>query len=170
MLIYFVVVIGALHGCVGVVWMPIKYTLTKNDILAEDIHDCAVKSSNPDPKRPPDEDEELLKTKATIIASFASSQSWQTSKALGGCVHTMGNPEVKNAIKEEHDLAKASRWKQVRSADIQEVASMNIGESAFSMWLLAGVDKKDHVHYKKAWGSLLKEFAQECDDISGGKQ
>jgi hypothetical protein len=71
-------------------------------------------------------------------------------------------PEVKN----EHALAAQSRWKQIRSVDIQEVASMNIGIGAFSTWLLSNVDKCDHELYKKAWGALGQEFAQVCDDIS----
>lgn len=146
--------------------MPIKYTLTKNDMLAEKIHNYALKSGNPDPEEEPDIDEENLRVKATIIASFASSLSWQTFKSVNNCASMLGSPEIKN----EYDLAKSVRWKQIRSADIQEVASMNIGERVFFSWLLFNVKKDEHTTYKRAWLSLLQEFAQECDDISNGKQ
>ncbi len=146
--------------------MPIKYTLTKNDMLADKIHDCVMRSSSNSGKEPTQEDV-LLRTQATIIASLASSWSWQTSKALKESnLPLLMAPEVKN----EYSLAAKERWKQIRSADIQEVASMNIGTNFFSMWLLSNVGKGDHELYKKAWDVLRQEFAQVCDDISGGNR
>jgi hypothetical protein len=146
--------------------MPIKYTLTKNDMLAEKIHNYVLKSGNSDPDRSPDADDDCLKIKATIIAAFASSLSWQTFRTINNGASMLGSPEIKN----EYALAKSSRWKQIRSADIQEVASMNISERAFYTWLLSNVEKEERELYKKAWGSLLQEFEQECDDISDGNQ
>jgi hypothetical protein len=146
--------------------MPIKYTLTKNDMLAEKIHNYALRCGSLDTKKDPGADDEYLKAKATIIASFASSLSWQTFKTLNNSVSMLGSPEIKN----EYDLARSIRWKQIRSADIQEVASMNICERAFFSWLLFNVEKEERELYKKAWGSLRQEFAQECDDITNGKQ
>ena len=146
--------------------MPIKYTLTKNDMLAEKIHSYVLRSGNADREEAPVTDSEGLRAKATIIAAFASSLSWQTFRALKDGTPLLVGPEIKN----EYSLAKASRWKQIRSADIQEVAGMNISERTFFMWLFSNVEKEDRELYKKAWSSLREEFAQECDDISNGNR
>ena len=108
-----------------------------------------------------------MKAEATILASFASSLSWQTYKALKESgTQALGDAEIKN----EYKLAKEKHWKQIRNTDIQEVASMNVGESAFFAWLYSNVEKNEQKVYKEAWKYLLQEFAQECDDISNGKQ
>ncbi len=143
--------------------MPIKYTLTKNDMLAEQIHNHVLRAGNPNALRGQNGCEDGIKVKATILASFASSLSWQTSKMINSDGAWMANsPEVKN----EYELARASRWKQVRSADIQEVSSMNISDRAFYAWLFFNVKKEDRENYKMAWLALKQEFAQECDDVS----
>ncbi len=146
--------------------MPIKYTLTKNDLLAEKIHKYVLDSGNSNSEKESATDNDYLKAKATIIAAFASSLSWQTFRTLKDSMPILRSPEIKN----EYDLAKSMRWKQIRSADIQEVASMNISERTFFTWLLFNVNKEEHELYKKAWGSLRQEFAQECDDISNGNR
>lgn len=148
--------------------MPIKYTLTKNDMLAEQIHNYMLRTGGISAPVTSNDDSENTKAKATILASFASSLSWQTSKALNsgdGAVMAC-SPDMKN----EFELAKEHRWKQVRSADIQEVASMNISDRAFYAWLFCNVARMEHDRYKRAWHSLKQEFAQECDDVSVARE
>jgi hypothetical protein len=142
--------------------MPIKYTFTKNDMFAGKVHSLVQRRG----------EDEHLRTQATLIAAFASGHSWQTNKLMKEPSVSMESfSNSKEAIRSEYTLARSERWKNVKASDIQEVASMNIGPSAFSMWLLtAGVEKGDHGTYKSAWATLQREFAQACDDISGTNQ
>jgi hypothetical protein len=138
--------------------MPIKYNLTKYDMLAERIHELSQKRDAPFSK-----DEETLVAEATLIASFASSHSWQTHKTL-----TEGNPNNLNSseVKGEHLAAKTLKWKHVRNMDIQEVSGINIRDSLFYAWLSCNADKMNKETYKKAWLKLKEEFNEECDGIS----
>ncbi len=138
--------------------MPIKYNLTKYDMLAERIHELSQKKDAPFSK-----DEETLKAEATLIASFASSHSWQTHKTMAE-----GNPNNFNSseVKGEYATASATKWKHVRNMDIQEVSCTNIRDSLFYAWLSANADRMNRELYKRAWLKLKQEFNEECDGIS----
>ncbi len=143
--------------------MPIKYNLTKYDMLAERIHELSQKKDETFSK-----DEETLRAEATLIASFASAHSWQTFKTITeGKANEINSAEIKN----EHNLAKTVKWKKIRNMDIQEVARTNIN-GMFSTWLYAiSVDKATRETYKNAWNKLVSnEFNEECDGISVQKQ
>lgn len=142
--------------------MPIKYNLTKYDMLAEKIHELAQKRDTTFSK-----DEETLRAEATLIASFASAYSWQTYKTIiDGNNAAFNSVEIKN----EHNLAKSEKWKRVRNMDIQEVSCANIRDSSFFVWLSTNVDKPTRETYKQAWTKLKQEFNEECDGISIQKQ
>lgn len=137
--------------------MPIKYNLTKYDLLAEKIHDLTQKKN---PTYSKDEDE--LRAKATLIASFSSSHSWQTYKLIAE-----GNPNAilsSSEVRNEHTLAKNEKWKHVRNMDIQQVACTNIN-GMFFIWLSSiNVDKATRDSYKYAWTKLKEDlFEEECD-------
>lgn len=151
--------------------MPIKYNLTKYDMLAEKIHELAQKRDPPTPTSKPlrsdAEDEQLLKAQAILIASFCSSHSWETYKTM-----TEGNTNALNSsrIKDEHTVAKSTKWKQIRNMDIQQVASTNLN-GMFSAWLYSiSVDKNTRDLYKFAWVKLNAQFNEECDGIAVQKQ
>ena len=99
--------------------MPIKYNLTKYDLLAEKYHELSQK------KDQFTQDEENIRAQAILIASFSSSHSWNTNRLI-----MEGNPNLflnsTDMIIAEHILSKASKWKQVKNTDIQEVARINI--------------------------------------------
>jgi hypothetical protein len=137
--------------------MPIKYNLTKYDILAEKFHDLAQK------KGTLDKDEEITKAGATIIVSFSPAHSWQTSKAIiEGNINAFNSSEVKN----EYKLASEKKWKLVRNTDIQEVSCINIRDNLFSTWLLTNIPEKNtRETYRKAWCVLKEQFNEECDGI-----
>jgi hypothetical protein len=138
--------------------MPIKYNLTKYDLLAERIHELSQKKDASFSK-----DEETLWAEATLIASFASSHSWQTYKTvIDGNHNILNSPELKH----EYAMAKTIKWKNVRNMDIQEVSCANIRDSLFYSWLSANTDKINKELYKKAWVKLKQEFDEECDGIS----
>lgn len=143
--------------------MPIKYNLTKYDILAEKIHELSQKRDTP-----LDKDEELVRAKAVLIASFDSAHSYQTNKII-----TNGNViELLNSdyIKVEHAEVIAKKWRDVRNTDIEEVAHINIS-GAFPLWLRAiGVDREKCDEYRFVWSTLQKEFAAECDGITLQRQ
>ena len=163
MLIYFVVVYYAINtiGLLGK-FMPIKYNLTKYDILAEEFHELAQKKDNSFTK-----DEETLKAEATLIASFASAHSWQTYKSI-----IEGNANALNSsqIRTEHLEAKKEKWKHVRNIDIQEVSCANIRDNLFFTWLSVNADKDTKELYRKAWYVLKEQFDEECDGISVQRQ
>ena len=142
--------------------MPIKYNLTKYDILAEKFHDLAQK------KNPAfTNDEETLRAEATLVASFASAHSWQTFKTItDGNINLLNSSEIKN----EHTKAKTDKWKCVKNIDIQEVAHSNIRDSMFYTWLSTNADKSCRETYRKAWNMLKLQFDEECDGISIQRQ
>src|SRR5580658_8194415 len=107
--------------------MPIKYNLTKYDLLAEQYHELSQKKSTLT------KDEEELRAQAVLIASFSSSQSWNTNRMMseGSANQLLSSTDM---IVAEHILSKASKWKQIKNTDIQEVARMNIN-GMFPIWL-----------------------------------
>jgi len=136
--------------------MPIKYNLTKNDILADKFHKLSQRaidsSSNED---------RILNAAAILIASFSSAHSWRTNTYITNSteINKLRSPEVKS----EYTDAKRHRWKTVTSKDIQEVSQMNINASQFATWL-SNTDKSDGEIYKLAWNKLQSEFDKECDN------
>lgn len=143
--------------------MPIKYNLTKYDILAEKFHDLVPKNGSPLTK-----DEEILKAEATLIASFASAHSWQTSRAINERNINSNNSQE---IKSEHLRAKSDKWKQVKNIDIQEVARNNMGDNLFNAWMqVVNVDKPSREIYRKAFSLFKQHLNEECDGISIQKQ
>lgn len=138
--------------------MPIKYNLTKYDLLAEEIHELSQKRNTPFTK-----DEETLKAEAVILVSFASSHSWHTSTVL-----ISGNPnEFSSAqVKGEYALASKENWKHVRNTDIQEVSCANVRDTLFYMWMSTNVERQDRDLFVDAWGRLKQMFNEECDGIT----
>jgi hypothetical protein len=137
--------------------MPIKYNFTKYDELAESIHELTQK------KGAFSKDEETLRAEATLIASFASTQSWETHKIMED-----GNPNnffASSRIKEEHRLAQEENWKKIRPMDIQEVAGKQIKDNIFYIWLSVTNPNGSREKYKTAWTRLKQRFNEECDGI-----
>jgi hypothetical protein len=142
--------------------MPIKYNLTKYDLLAENIHELSQKRDASFSK-----DEEVLKAEAIIIASFSSSHSWRTYRAI-----TEGNPNNLNSanVKSECTLAMSEKWKHIRNMDVQEVSCNNIRDGLFYMWLSINANSLNRKLYKEAWTKLKEEFDEECDGIGSMQQ
>ncbi|MCL4404820.1 MAG: hypothetical protein M1544_00420 [Candidatus Marsarchaeota archaeon] len=154
--------------------MPIKYNITKYDVLVGRIHKL-IQKSNPqhayanglkqessyDPDSP---EEKRLMAMAVIVASFSSNHSWQTHKCLqkGG---QMNIPEVK----EEYLQAERNRWRNVSLTDMEEIASMQIQDSTFYNWLFYNVLKEKQKVYREAWTTLKGEFETACDEIERSK-
>lgn len=139
--------------------MPIKYNLTKYDMLSTRIKKtAAAKKATPQLTR---EDQGVM-LKAVIIASFASGHSWQTYRALTakGSLN-FNNPE----IRKEFDDALASKWRLINPFDIVEVSTTNISDAAFSQWLFFNVPKSYHDDYKRAWKALQMDFDEDCDSV-----
>lgn len=137
--------------------MPIKYNLTKYDMLSTRVKKV---SSKKDPKEmSKDETETMLK--AILIASFASGHSWQTFKLITNGGGMLNQPEVKK----EYQEARATKWKLINPFDIVEVSTTNISDSAFSQWLFFNVEKENHENYAQAWAELKVDFGEACDDI-----
>ena len=155
--IYFVIVYYYEPVYVAGPSMPIKYNLTKYDMLAEQYHDLSQKKVMFTPA------EELIKAQAVLIAAFSSSHSWQTNKMIteGDIKSLMTSSDIVIA---EHILAKATKWKQVKNMDIQEIARTNIS-GMFPVWLNSiKVDQNSRATYRAAWDKLQKEvFSAECD-------
>jgi len=138
--------------------MPIKYNLTKYDLVAEQIHDLSQKKDVPFSN-----DEETLKALAIISTSLSPSHSWQTSRTISeGNINLLNSPEVRN----ECNMAMSGGWKRLRNTDIQEVSRMNIKDNTFHMWLAANANKLDKDTYKAAWVRLKAIFNEECDGIT----
>ncbi|MGI0100652.1 MAG: hypothetical protein ACREBH_02960 [Candidatus Micrarchaeaceae archaeon] len=108
-----------------------------------------------------------MRAEATLIASFASSHSWQTYKTM-----TTGNITELNSIgvKNEYLTARSEKWRRIRNMDIQEVACTNIKDGLFYMWLSVNSDKANRELYRRAWIRLKEEFNEECDGISVQRQ
>ncbi|MGC8680093.1 MAG: hypothetical protein ACP5RI_01625 [Candidatus Micrarchaeia archaeon] len=137
--------------------MPIKYNLTKFDVLSNKIKKIAQSKNHEW-----NDEEFITVAKAVIIASFASGHSWHTYKTI------MSNkPFITISYEEmdEYNEAKNNRWKMVTPFDVVEVANLNINDNIFKQWLYSCVDKKDHETYLNAWEELKKEFNDACDDV-----
>jgi len=154
--------------------MPIKYNITKYDVLVGEIHKLVQKCNTHhayrlDAKSDAEasdltEKELQLKAIAVIIASFSSGHSWQTHKCLQ-------NEEQFNKaeIKQEYLEAEESRWKSVTLNDIEELAETSVSDSTFYRWLFYNVDKSRQQVYKNAWSMLKAEFDSSCDEIEQSK-
>jgi hypothetical protein len=139
--------------------MPIKYNLTKFDLLSTKVKKVSAKKHNGEQ---PEADEKLTMLKAVLIATFASGHSWQTFKALKSPPpRELNRPE----IKKEHEEASSSKWRSITPFDIVEVSNLGIKDNVFSEWLFFNVPKDHYDEYKEAWGSLKKDFNGNCDDI-----
>lgn len=135
--------------------MPIKYNLTNYDILAAEIKKLGAKDHDGF-----SDNDRQLKTMATIIASLASAQAWQTNR----CIKEGSDPN-REEIRREHDEAREKKWKDVRNYDIQEIAGLGVNDSFFSRWLQFNVEPDAHDDYRKAWSALKDNFDQGCDNI-----
>lgn len=138
--------------------MPIKYNLTKYDMLFSKIKRASLKKD----RKEMTHDEIGSMLKAVIVASFASGHSWQTYKAI-----TAPPPVKFNSpdMKKEHQSALSTQWKNITPFDIHEVANMNVQESTFSAWLFFNVDRSAHDEFMKAWMELRCEFDEDCDNV-----
>jgi hypothetical protein len=138
--------------------MPIKYNLTKYDMLSTKIKKVSVKKSFKEMSK-----EELnTMLKAVLIASFSSGHSWQTYRTLTSPISASFN---KPEIKKEYSEAFSSKWRLITPFDIVEVSTANISESTFSEWLFFNVDRENHQSYKSAWKELKTDFNEDCDII-----
>ncbi|MGC8478636.1 MAG: hypothetical protein ACP5NE_01770 [Candidatus Micrarchaeia archaeon] len=138
--------------------MPIKYNLTWADTLSNKIH----KVSQKDLQTLDEEDRKLARI-GTIIASFASSHSWQTYKAMKENHKAFSTQEVKD----EFLKASSEGWKSITYTDISEIAKEKELEQAFDSWLFFNVEKKEQKDYKLAWETLKQYFGENCDDVAG---
>lgn len=138
--------------------MPIKFNITKHDVLAGKFHQLVQKVNGGTLAG----DDALLHAQATLIASFSPGHSWQTNRSLieRDTERLRASQEVKN----EYAAAKTSRWKMVNSKDIQEVSQMNVPDSLFSVWLAFNTEREKRETYRSAWTNLQKEFDDECDN------
>ena len=136
--------------------MPIKYNLTRYDILANKIHKIVVKRTS-EPTSDPEDDEDL-KMIAILVASFSSAHAWQTHKCIEAR-ESLNKPE----IKEEHKEAENERWKQISPYDIEEIAKESIPDNVFNEWLFFNVEKEKQHTYKNAWNKLKAELADGLD-------
>lgn len=139
--------------------MPIKFNLTKFDILAGKIKKASTKKEQKEMSK----EEACAMRQAIIVASFASGHSWQTYKALTAPNGIQLNSPV---VRQEHTEARNSKWKLVTPFNLVEVANMNIPDTTFSQWLFFNADKAEHEEYKAAWKALNSEFQTACDEIT----
>ena len=137
--------------------MPIKYNLTKFDVLANKVKKITQSRNH----EITDEDITTI-IKAIIIASFASGHSWKTHKTITTTKQLSNNIEE---IAEEYREAKENKWRLITPFDIAEVAEKNIDNSLFSQWLYFCVDKNERERYLNAWQGLQKEFNEACDNV-----
>ncbi len=145
--------------------MPIKYNLTKYDILANRIHKLSLKGlrngTSADPVETEDVGEdEQLKTIAIILASFTSSHSWQTYR----CIEQQADGFNSEIVKSEYLEAVKERWKHVTSSDVSELANLKVSDSDFHRWLFFNVGNNDQEKYKEAWSELKETLSEPCDD------
>ncbi len=138
--------------------MPIKFNITKHDVLAGKFHQLVQKTSGSNIAP----DDSLLHAQATLIASFSPGHSWQTNRSL--MERDMERLRSSQEVKNEYAAAKASRWKMVNSKDIQEVSQMSIPDSLFSVWLAFNTEREKRETYRSAWTTLQSEFNDECDN------
>ncbi len=144
--------------------LPIKYNLTKYDVLANKIHKLSLKyskSSQMDDETG-DEEESDLKYIAIIVASLTSSHSWQTHK----CIESQTDGFNSENVKGEYSEAAKERWKHVTSSDINELANLNISDSIFYRWLFFNIDKSDQESYKRAWKQLKDEIENPTEGVT----
>jgi len=137
--------------------LPIKYNLTKFDVLANKVKKITQSRNH----KMTDEDITTI-IKAIIIASFASGHSWKTHKTITTTKQLSNNIEE---IAEEYREAKENKWRLITPFDIAEVAEKNIDNSLFSQWLYFCVDKNERERYLNAWQGLQKEFNEACDNV-----
>ncbi|MDE1868991.1 MAG: hypothetical protein KGH60_03435 [Candidatus Micrarchaeota archaeon] len=155
--------------------MPIKYNLTKHDILADKIRKLSQRTSTVKPGQRVSSslsnEEKTLHAAAVLVASFSKSHSWKTANCMtNGGVMGLNSSEL-GEIAAEHMAARESKWKNVRNTDIQEVAEMNIRDPAFYGWLnYAVADKSCYDAYKTAWRDLNREFEEECDNVAVSRE
>jgi hypothetical protein len=138
--------------------MPIKFNITKHDMLAGEFHQLVQRTNGGTIAG----DDSLLHAQATLIASFSPGHSWQTHRSL--LEKDTDRLRTSQEVKNEYAAAKGSRWKMVNSKDIQEVSQMRIPDSLFSVWLAFNTERDKRDTYRTAWTNLHAEFDEECDN------
>jgi hypothetical protein len=143
--------------------LPIKYNLTRFDVLADKIHKLSLHDNKERifgmQEKGSVADAETIRKIAIIVSSMTSSHSWQTYKSI-----SKQSDELNSAnVKEEYNEAVKERWKQVTPSDINELANLNISDSVFHRWLFFNVPWTEHNAYKRAWLSLKKEMEMPKD-------
>ena len=138
--------------------MPIKFNITKHDVLAGKFRQLSQKANGSAFVG----EDDILHAQATLVASFSPRHAWQTNKAMldRDSERLQSSAEIKN----EYLAAKSSRWKTVDPKDLQEVSQMTIPNSLFSVWLAFNTEKDRRDTYRTAWTNLNKEFQEECDN------
>lgn len=137
--------------------MPIKFNITKHDVLAGRFHQLVQRINGTALAG----DDALLHAQATLVASFSPAHSWKTNRSF--LEKDIERLRTSKEIKDEYTAAKTSRWKMVGSKDIQEVSQMRIPDGLFSVWLASNTEREKREVYKTAWTGLQNEFQEECD-------
>ena len=139
--------------------MPIKYNLTKYDMLSTKVKKAAAAKKA---ALQLDQADRNVMLKAILIASFASGHSWQTYRTITAKESAnFNNPE----IRKEFSNAVSNKWRLINPFDIVEVSTTNISDTAFSQWLFFNVDRTWHEEYKRAWRELQMDFDEDCDSV-----
>jgi hypothetical protein len=136
--------------------MPIKYNLTKYDMLFSRIKRITAKKGVKEMSK----EERSTMFQAVLVAAFSSGHSWQTYKAL--TASSSANLRTTETRKEYEDAAVA-KWRRISPFDINEVANANIQSNIFSEWLFFNVPKDAQNEVSSAWKTLQKEFSKDCD-------
>lgn len=147
--------------------MPIKYNLTKYDVLANKIHKVSLKygkglQTNGESIS---EDDDGIRYMAIIVASLTSSHSWQTHKCIESNVDGFNSESVKG----EYLEAAKERWKHVTPSDINELANLNISDSIFYRWLFFNIERGEQENYKRAWRQLKDEIENPAEGVVQGQ-
>ncbi len=137
--------------------MPTKHNLTKYDRFVESVRRVAKKS-----EADYTEHDIAIRNIATLIASFSSSNSWNTYKA-------MQDGSIKNNLEqiiEEYKEAKSIKWKNLTVFDVQEIADKRIPRYKVEEWLYYTADAEKQKEYRDAWNMLDKELSALEETIS----
>ncbi len=137
--------------------MPTKHNLTKYDRFVESVRDVDKKA-----EADYTEHDIAVRNIATLVASFSSSNSWNTYKA-------MQDGSIKNNLEqiiEEYKEARSIKWKNLTVFDVQEIADMRIPRYKIEEWIyyVAGSEKRKE--YRDAWNMLDTELSELEEAIS----
>ncbi|MGC8662390.1 MAG: hypothetical protein ACP5RT_01230 [Candidatus Micrarchaeia archaeon] len=107
-----------------------------------------------------EENEQVERDKAMLVASLSSNHSWKTYKYL----HE-GMDLDKDAVAMEAKSAFNEGWKNITEKDVEEVVCSKVDEYLLSTWFFYAIPNERRDYFKNLLEKMRKEYVDGIEPI-----